>query len=103
MTKQPRKTDPTAPQRIALPAVIDLPRACTLKAEFDTARGAPVVVAAAAVERIGGLGQQLLFAAAQSWAADGTAFAISDPSEGFTASATALGLDFTPFVEGAKP
>ncbi|WP_102226655.1 STAS domain-containing protein [Acidimangrovimonas sediminis] len=101
MTQRPRKTETAPPGRLTLPAVIDLPRASALKAELDAARGAPLTVEAEAVDRIGGLGQQVLMAAALSWQADGLSFAIAGASEGFAASAAMLGLDFTPFLEGA--
>lgn len=100
MTRGPHTKDKDAPRRIALPTVIDLPRAGALRDEIAAARGAPLVLDAAGVERIGGLGQQLVLSAARSWQADGVAFAIAAPSTGFIASAATLGLDFTPFLEG---
>lgn len=94
---------PPSTKPFDLPHIVDLSSVAALKAALEARRGAPLVVRAAAVERIGGLGHQLLMAAAQSWAADGQPFVIAAPSEGFRASAATLGLAFPCVPEGATP
>ena len=54
-----------------LPAVLDLRSAEPLKAELMALRGNAVSLDASAVERVGGLGVQLLLSAIKTWKADG--------------------------------
>lgn len=100
MTRRIRKPAASAPTIIELPKVLDLPSAGALRERLAECRGAPVEVIAAGVDRMGGLAQQILLSAGRSWQAGGRAFTITAPSKGFADSAAALGIDFTPFLEG---
>lgn len=66
-----------------LPPILDLGAAAPLATEFNAARGQPVEVDAAAVERVGGLCLQVLVAAQLAWRIDAVPFAIVNPSEAF--------------------
>jgi chemotaxis protein CheX len=67
-----------------LPDVIDLAAVSPLAAELAGLRGAALTVDAAGVERIGGLGVQLLLAAQKQWRTDGHDFVVVNPSERFS-------------------
>ncbi len=56
---------------VTLPAIVDVRAAEPLKAELMAVRGQPVTVDAASVERLGGLGLQVLMSAVRTWRADG--------------------------------
>ncbi|MHC3126374.1 chemotaxis protein CheX [Brevundimonas sp. GN22] len=56
---------------VSLPAVIDLRTVEQLKADLMAQRGHPVALDASSVERVGGLGVQLLLSAIKTWQADG--------------------------------
>jgi chemotaxis protein CheX len=56
---------------LALPPVIDTATIGALRAELLERRGADLSVDAASVQRIGGLGLQVLLAASRQWTGDG--------------------------------
>lgn len=70
-------------------AVIELPKAMNLTAAAPLAErllglhGAPVVLDASRVERLGGLCLQVLLSASLTWAGAGVPFVIANPSPGF--------------------
>lgn len=66
-----------------LAPVLDLSAAGPLWFELCAARGKPIEVDAAAVERLGGLCLQALLAAEKQWRADGVPFAIVHASQAF--------------------
>lgn len=68
---------------LSLPPVLDLRAAALLWSQLCAARGQPLRISAAGVERIGGLCLQLLIAAEAQWSADGQAFAIEDMSPAY--------------------
>jgi chemotaxis protein CheX len=69
--------------QLKLPACLDVTSAADLTTRLRSLRGAPVVLDASAVERVGGLGLQVLLSARLTWAADGGAFAVAAPSNAF--------------------
>lgn len=66
-----------------LPANMDLGAAAPLKQALLAERGKPIVLDASDVERFGALCLQVLLAARATWAADGCAFRIAQPSPAF--------------------
>ena len=66
-----------------LPAVVDFASAAALRSGLLEHRGSDLEVDAAAVQRIGGLGLQILLSAARSWRSDGLKFAITGASTPF--------------------
>jgi chemotaxis protein CheX len=73
-------SDPT----FALPPVVDFASVAALRAGLLEHRGGDLTIDASAVQRIGGLGLQVLLSAARSWRSDGLAFAIAGASTPFT-------------------
>lgn len=67
----------------ALPPVIDTASAAALKSGLLDHRGQDLAVDASAVQRIGGLGLQVLLSASRLWSAEGRAFAFTNPSDPF--------------------
>ena len=67
-----------------LPAVIDTASVAALRNDLAERRGAPLEVDASNVQRVGGLGLQVLLSAARAWAADGQLLAITRRSDSFT-------------------
>jgi anti-anti-sigma regulatory factor len=78
--------------RLPLPAMVDLPAAIRL-ADLLRATKGPLVLDAAAVERIGGAGLQLLLSAQATARGSGTDFAIEHPSAALCAAARTAGAD----------
>ena len=84
---------------ISLPAIIDLRAVEPLKTALLEQRGQAVALDASAVERIGGLGVQLLLSAIKTWQADAQELtflnvsnAMSEQWLGFGASPTPLAM-----------
>lgn len=73
-----------------LPAILDLKAATPLWNELTAARGQPIQIDAAGVERLGGLCLQILLAARAQWQCDGLAFAIVNPSPAFSDAANLM-------------
>jgi chemotaxis protein CheX len=69
--------------QLKLPAVLDVTCAGELAGQLRGLRGAPLVLDASAVERVSGLGLQVLLSARLTWAADGAPMAVSAPSFAF--------------------
>lgn len=76
---------------LSLPAVLDLAQAETLKSALLPMRGRSIIVDASRVERLGGLCLQVLLSAEKTWAQDGHALKIADPSAEFSDQWTAFG------------
>ena len=68
---------------VSLPAVLDLQAAGPLRAELLALRGRPLTIAAWQVGRLGGLCLQVLISARKTWAEDGVALRLDEPSEAF--------------------
>jgi chemotaxis protein CheX len=77
--------------KIRLARTLDLLAAAPLKAELAACAGAPVLLDASGVERMGGQCLQVLLAAQQKWRADDLAFFVSYPSEAFTEDMRVMG------------
>ena len=69
---------------LTLPPVIDPASIGALRNDLLEQRGEDLVVDAGAVQRIGGLGLQVLIAAKRAWAADGHSLSFDNPSSSFT-------------------
>jgi chemotaxis protein CheX len=81
----------TAATTVRLPVALDLGSAAPLAAELLGLRGGPIRLDASGVDRLGGLGLQLLLSAQLTWRNDGAEFALVDPSDAFRADWAALG------------
>lgn len=77
---------------IDLPAHLDLTAAGPLAERLLAARGEPIVLDAAHVEKLGAQCLQVLLSAVATWKADMTELDIAQPSEGFTEGLATLGL-----------
>ncbi len=78
---------------LALVPRLDLSQAGALAAELRAREGAPLELDAGAVTHLGGLGLQLLLAAAADWRARGLPFSIHPRSEAFDEAVTLFGVD----------
>lgn len=76
---------------LRLPQVLDLRSATSLARDLLAMRGAPLRLDASGVERLGGLGLQVLLSAQRTWRSDGLAFVLADPSDAFRADCATLG------------
>jgi chemotaxis protein CheX len=88
---------------VSLPAILDLQAAEPLRAELMALRGRPLNMDASQVARMGGLCLQVILAARQTWAADGVAIRVDQPSDAFIEQLGAFGnpgLQFEP--EGGR-
>jgi len=79
-------------ETVCLPALLDLSSAASLARDLVARRGAPLRLDASGVERVGGLGLQVLLSARLTWRSDGVDFALIDPSEAFRTDCAALGV-----------
>ena len=87
-------------ETLLLPAKLDLKAAETLKADILARRGGDLTLDGSAVERLGGLGLQVLLAARKTWAADGLNLRLGFVSEALAEQWAAFGApDFN--AEGA--
>ena len=68
---------------IVLPKAMSLTAAAPLAARLLGLQGAPLVLDASQVERLGGLCLQVLLSASATWSTAGLAFAIRQPSPAF--------------------
>ena len=88
-------------ETLLLPAKLDLKAAETLKADILARRGGDLTLDGSAVERLGGLGLQVLLAARKTWAADGLNLSLVFVSEALREQWAAFGApDFD--AEGAR-
>ena len=76
---------------LTLPAFMDLRAAGTLARDLLALRGRPISLDASAVERLGGLGLQVLLSARLTWQADRNSFALVEASEAFLADCALMG------------
>lgn len=83
---------PETPGQILLPPTFNHDRCGQLAEQLSAQRGAPLVVDAAAVHRLGALAAQILIVAKTTWEHDGIDFRIDAPSAGFADSLRKLGL-----------
>ncbi len=76
---------------LALPAVLDIRAAESLKADLLGLRGQPVALDVANVERLGGLCLQVLLSARKTWVADGQALTLTGDAAVFSEQWAAFG------------
>jgi len=81
-----------ATANLRLPKSLDLRSASHLHAEFMAARGRPLTVDASGVDLVGAQCVQILVSAQQTWARDGIALTLSNPSQAFLDSLELLGV-----------
>ena len=81
----------TDPALVRLPPALDARVAEALTQDILALRGQPVRLDASDVERVGGLGLQVLLSARLTWRSDGLGFALINPSEAFQADCALLG------------
>jgi chemotaxis protein CheX len=79
------------PVRLRLPAVMDLRAAAGLAEELRALRGRPIRLDASGVERLGGLGLQVLLSGRLAWRADRLDFAVTHASDAFRADCALMG------------
>jgi chemotaxis protein CheX len=77
---------------LRLPSVLDLPAAAPLLGEFAALRGRALTIDASAVQKVGAQCIQVLVSAQQTWARDGFALTLSNPSGAFMESLELLGV-----------
>ena len=75
--------DPRVGAVMRLPEIIDVEGANQLAADLLARCGQPLTLDASNVRRLGGLGLQVLLAARKTWAAEGVALRVIDPSTVF--------------------
>ena len=80
-----------APDTLILANSLDVTAAAPLHRDLLARRGQPVTLDGSQVARLGGQCLQVLLSAQATWAADGQAFAICDPTDEFTAGLALLG------------
>jgi chemotaxis protein CheX len=73
-----------------------------LAGQLKDLRGAPLVLDASAVERVSGLGLQVLLSARLTWAADGAAMTVSAPSSAFQDALSLSGARPFDIIESAE-
>jgi chemotaxis protein CheX len=79
--------------RLRLPAVIDLRAASSLAENLRALRGRPVRLDASGVERLGGLGLQVLLSGRLTWRADRLDFTVEQASDAFQADCALMGAE----------
>jgi chemotaxis protein CheX len=77
--------------QVTLPSVFGIANVSSVHAQLLSERGKPMVIDGSAVERMGGLGLQLLLAAAQTWQADKVSFSIVEASDALRAAVECSG------------
>lgn len=103
MTAAPDSAAPdSALTDLRLPAILDLRSAASLARRLLARRGDPIRLDASGIERLGGLGLQVLLSARATWRADQLDFALVDPSEAFRADCAALGARLFDDFEDAR-
>lgn len=78
---------------LKLPAVMDLNEASNLKANLLSLRGAPLVIDASGVERLGTQCVQVLMAAAKAWESDKHPLSFEKASEAFSKTLQLIGVN----------
>jgi chemotaxis protein CheX len=81
-----------APEALVLPDSLDSASVADVKGLLIARRGAPLVVDAAQVRRVGVQALQVLIAAAQTWQADGQSYVVANPSSEFLDTIALVGL-----------
>ncbi len=77
---------------LVLPDALDSSAAAGVKDLFIARRGAPLIVDAGQVRRVGVQALQVLISAAQTWRADGQSYAVTNASSEFLDTIALVGL-----------
>ncbi len=86
---------------LALPPVLDIAAVAPLCEQLLALRGAPLRLDGSGVERLGGLGLQVLLAACRTWAEDGQPIQLAAPSPALADQLAAFGAaDFISMASG---
>ena len=93
--------DQPADDVMRLPEIIDVEAATQLAGDLLARGGRPLTLDAANVQRLGGLGLQVLLSARKTWAEDGVALIVIDPSTVFADALELFGA--TAFPEVSAP
>ncbi|MBY0562015.1 STAS domain-containing protein [Hyphomicrobium sp.] len=95
---------PVEDANLVLPDSCDSSSAAALKDLLVARRGAPLVVDASQVNRVGVQALQVLMAAANTWRADGQSYAVTNPSAALLDTIALVGLSGDQFLlEGFSP
>jgi chemotaxis protein CheX len=95
---------PVEDARFVLPDSCDSSSAAAIKELLVARRGAPLVVDAGQVSRVGVQTLQVLLAAAHTWRADGQSYAVTNPSSALLETIALVGLSGDQFLlEGFSP
>ena len=78
---------------VRLPDVLDVKSADPLLRELLASRGQPIALDASGVQRLGGLGLQVLLSAQATWQADGHSLQITEASAALCESLRLFGAD----------
>jgi chemotaxis protein CheX len=85
-------TEAQTPDALVLPDALDSSSASGIKDSLIARRGAPLVVDAGQVRRVGVQALQVLIAAAQTWRGDGQSYAVTNASSEFLDTIALVGL-----------
>ncbi|CAA2142862.1 STAS domain-containing protein [Hyphomicrobium sp. ghe19] len=95
---------PVEDAKLVLPDSCDSSSAAAIKDLLVARRGAPLVVDAGQVSRVGVQTLQVLIAAAHTWRADGQSYAVTNPSSALLDTIALVGLSGDQFLlEGFSP
>lgn len=81
-----------APRAVPLPAALTAAAATELADQLRSLRGAPLVLDADGVKKVGAQCVQVLLSAAATWRADGVAMTLRAPSPEFAEALRLMGL-----------
>jgi anti-anti-sigma regulatory factor len=89
--------------KLILPDVLNSASAADIKDQLVARRGAPLIVDAGQVRRVGVQALQVLIAAARTWRTEGQSYVVTDPSSALLETITLVGLSGDQFLlEGAS-
>lgn len=95
---------PVEDAKLVLPDSCDSSSAAAIKDLLVARRGAPLVVDAGQMSRVGVQTLQVLIAAAHTWRADGQSYAVTNPSSALLDTIALVGLSGDQFLlEGFSP
>ena len=86
---------------VRLPEIIDVEAATQLAGDLLAHGGRPLTLDASDVQRLGGLGLQVLLSARKTWAEDGVALTLIDPSIAFADALELFGATAFPNVSAS--
>ena len=93
--------DPHPVAVVRLPEIIDVEAATALAGDLLAHSGRPLTLDASDVRRLGGLGLQVLLSARKTWAEDGFALSVTNPSPVFADTLELFGATAFP-IETAR-